>query len=124
MAEEKIGIKETKELLDVVGKLALKIIEISGDGFQVKDAYDIAMFVLRDPSFKGLVWEAVKGVNKIPSEIKDLDAVEAGDLVAETVGCIIEALKAREKAKALKADIQANKDQRAKEAAEAAKQAD
>jgi hypothetical protein len=108
--EEKVGIKETQELLDVVGKLAVKIVELSGDGFQYKDAYDLAVFVLRDPGFKDLVWEAVKGVNDIPEEIKDLDVEEAGQLIAITVQGILQALKARAKAKELKKATQASKD--------------
>jgi len=108
--EEKVGIKETQELLEVVGKLAVKIVELSGDGFQFKDAYDLAVFILRDPGFKDLVWEAVKGVNKIPAEIKDLDVEEAGVLITVTVQGILQALQARAKAKALKEEVQKSKD--------------
>ena len=112
MAEEKVGVKETKELLVVVGKLAVKIVELSGDGFQAKDAYDLSMFILRDPDFKGLVWEAVKGVKSIPAEIKDLDVEEASELVSVVIEGVIQALKARAESKAKKEAVQAVKDAR------------
>lgn len=84
-------LKETKEF--VAGAIALgKVISAElQDGFQSSDLIDVAKKLASDESFREKVWEAAKGVQHIPQELKDASAVE----IATEIGLVaIDALKA------------------------------
>jgi len=93
---EKVGIKETKELLDGLNELSLEIISVAKDGLQVKDAAQIVMDIMMKPEFKDKLAKAIDGVGIIPQEIKDIDLEEGVELVKfeyDGVKKIMEALK-------------------------------
>jgi len=92
----KVGIKETKELLDGLNTIAEEIISVAKDGIQVQDAVQIVEDLILKPEFKAKLVSAVQNVKDIPAEIKDLDLAEGVELVQfeyEGVKRIIEALK-------------------------------
>jgi hypothetical protein len=93
---EKVGIKETKEVLDGLNSVAEEIISVAKDGLQVKDAVQVVEDLIMKPEFKAKLVAAVDGINQIPAEIKDLDLAEGVQLVQfeyDGVKRIIEALK-------------------------------
>ena len=75
MSEER-GIKETKELFVAIDKLTLLFIKKFKDGLDFSDGFAIAKALVKDDDFK----EAVKGLQKLPAEMKDLDFAEAMEL--------------------------------------------
>jgi hypothetical protein len=81
MAEEKVGIKESKELLSGVMVLAGVLIDRLKDGFQADDLPVILSKLGYDPKVR----EALKNVQAIPSELKDLDVEEIVQLVMQVV---------------------------------------
>lgn len=88
---EKLGIKETKELVDAVhtaikaGKTALADGKI--------DIQDLGQILVLIPAIQS----AVDGAKEIPSELKDLDSAEAAELVTHVMtGLAIDDAKARE----------------------------
>lgn len=94
--QEKIGIKESKELLDGLNEIAIEIIQISKDGLQVSDAAQVVEDLIKKPEFKAKLQAAVEGVSKVPAEIKDLDLSEGFELAQfeyEGVKKIMEELK-------------------------------
>lgn len=96
MGNEKIGIKETKEVLEGLNVIAEEIISVAKDGIQVKDAAQIVEDLLLKPEFKAKLIAAVDNIKGVPAEIKDLDLVEGVELVKfeyDGVERIIKALK-------------------------------
>lgn len=92
---DKIGIKETKDIVEFLASLAKRVIRAGADGYQVKDAWDLGMGIMRDLEFQAELVEAIKGASEVPAEIRDLDVgegVELGQIVVET---IIEEFKAK-----------------------------
>lgn len=81
MAEEKLGIKETKDALEALNKISLLLIKHLKDGAQLKDALEMATEVMAGAELKTAVAEAFKGITAIPSELKDLDSGEIFELV-------------------------------------------
>lgn len=73
---EKLGIKETTELVDLVVDLAKVIVEATKDGkITVEDATLLFRLI---PA----LGPAFQDVAKMPAEIKDMDVAEATELVA------------------------------------------
>lgn len=72
---EKLGVKETKEMCDFVVDLAKNLIEAGKDGFQPTDASLLLNLI---PT----VGPAFTDMGKIPAEVKDMDVEEAAALVA------------------------------------------
>lgn len=90
--EQKVGIKETKELLVGVMKMAVLLTNRLSDGFQVEDLSSILAAMAMDPEFR----EAVAGIKELPAEVKDIDleeGFELGMLVLKKVPEIIAAAK-------------------------------
>lgn len=86
---EKIGLKETKEIIVAVKALAIDVIEGVKDGISMDD-----LTILFKNMDKMKV--AMEGVGEVGAEMKDLDMLEIKELVAEgmdLVFAIIEALK-------------------------------
>jgi len=74
---EQVGIKETKELLVGVLQVAQLLIERFKDGFQMEDLPVILSKLGFDPKFQ----EAMKGLNQLPKEVKDIDLNEGVELM-------------------------------------------
>lgn len=73
-------VKESKELLIAfvrVGKLAVKLL---GDGVDLSDAFALAK-ALADEEFRQALFDGVAGAQNIPSEMKDIDALEAAEIL-------------------------------------------
>lgn len=77
---EKHGINETKELLEALMEMSLVLIDLFKDGVQFKDSIELFQKISSDPVLKAQLVAAYEGYQKIPSEIKDLDAVEGVSL--------------------------------------------
>lgn len=69
---DKIGIKESLELLNGVEILAVASIEISKDGFGADDIAKALELVKKSDA----IIEAFKGIDQLDDEIKDLDQAE------------------------------------------------
>jgi len=90
--EEKLGVKETKELLEGVLHLGLVLARALKDGVQIADAKAVLDALLKDEEVK----EAVKGVKHIGAELKDLDlgeGLQLGKLLLDYVPKFLEAVK-------------------------------
>jgi hypothetical protein len=92
MSQEKQGIKETMEVLALVGVIAGFLAkELQGDGLQLTDAVKLVL----KPDFQAKLAEAVSGVTSIAGEIEDLSKYEVLDLsefVLKTTRGIVETL--------------------------------
>ena len=96
MENEKLGIKETKEVLDGLNVVAEEIISVAKDGIQIKDAAQIVEDLILKPEFKAKLVAMVDNIKAVPAELKDLDLSEGVQLVQfeyDGVKRIIEALK-------------------------------
>ena len=81
MTETKTGTKETMEVLALVGVIAKEIYtEIRGDGLEWTDLVKIAL----SDDFQRNLGEAIKGMERVDDELRDLDATE-GLEIAEYV---------------------------------------
>jgi hypothetical protein len=74
--EAKLGIKETKEAVDLVLAVAKIVVEATKDG--KVDAQDLGLLIALIP----VVQPAVEGANQIAAELKDLEVAEATELAA------------------------------------------
>jgi hypothetical protein len=73
-------IKETKELLEGLGKVAVAAKKIAANG--KIDASDLIVLIDLAKDIDALS-ESVKGVKEIPSELKDLDQAEVLEIIAK-----------------------------------------
>lgn len=73
-------VKESKELLVALVKLGKLAAKQLGDGVDLSDAVAIAK-VLADEEFRKAIVEGFAGIQSVPTELKDIDAVEAVALV-------------------------------------------
>jgi len=88
---EKLGLKETLEVVSAVQTLAVDVINASKDGLDVND---VAVLLKNVEPLK----EAVVGADVAVKELKDLDWLEVQQLVSSCVGlgfAVVEALKAK-----------------------------
>ncbi len=81
MSDEKVGIKESKELISGVMVVAACLIERLKDGFQIEDLPVLLMKLGHDPK----VSEALSGIDKIPSEFGNLESDEIVQLVVHAM---------------------------------------
>jgi len=96
MENEKLGIKETKEVLAASNILAILIIKKLNDGLQLQDGVEIAQALFSDGEVKSAVQAAADKINAVPAELKDLDineGLELGMYQAMQVPHLIAALK-------------------------------
>lgn len=96
MENEKLGIKETMEMLEGLNELSLFVIQKSKDGLQAKDGVELVEKLLLDADFKSKLSVAIEGINKVPAEIKDLDLNESfqlGKYEFEKIQEMVKALK-------------------------------
>lgn len=92
-----VGIKETGEALVGVNEVALVLVKQLKDGLQVSDFEVVFQKVVNDVEFKAKLQAAYEGISLVPSEVKDLDLYEAGQLAMVQISYVpklIEALKA------------------------------
>lgn len=90
IAEKERSLKETKEF--VVGAIALaKAFSAEmGDGFQSSDLINLARKIAVDAAFRDSLWEAAKGAQLIPQEVKEANAAE---IALELGQAILDSLK-------------------------------
>ena len=69
-------LKETKEFVAGAIDLAKLLSAEFKDGIQPSDLIDIARKVSLDQAFRTKMWEAVKGIQTIPSELQASSPVE------------------------------------------------
>jgi type II secretory pathway component PulF len=77
---EKLGVVETKEMLKGLLALTALLATKLKDGVQVEDALAIYSKLQSDPEFSALLLAAYNGIEKVPSEVKDIDTGEAIEL--------------------------------------------
>jgi hypothetical protein len=94
---EKLGIKETREALAGVNEFAVALCHIFGDGFQWSDVGEIFEKIMNDEVLKNALVEAVKGIQSVPAEIKDIDLQEGLDLAAMQLAYVPRYVKAFQK---------------------------
>ena len=96
-AQEKQGIKETKEAIVAVNELAIAVIGAVKDGVQpVQDFAALFSKYQSDADFKAKIDAAVQGIQAVPAELADLSLTETAELVGIQVAYvpkIVEALK-------------------------------
>jgi len=80
--DEKLGVKETKELLEGVLELSLVLISVFKDGVQLQDAMELWDKLGKDPLVKAKFQSAFEGYKSIAVEMKDLDAYEGVELAS------------------------------------------
>ncbi len=71
------GIKETKEMIEGLLELTVLLAEVFKDGMQASDFLQIMVSLQSDPRFL----EAVKGIQKIPAEVIDINLDESYELL-------------------------------------------
>lgn len=88
------GIEETKEVLNALNVLSIKVISLVKKHAGVPE---MIVSVLGDEELKKAIQVAAEGIQKVPAELKDLSFVEGMDLAmfeASKVPAILDALKA------------------------------
>lgn len=75
------GIKETKEVIIAILKLANILIVPLKDGAQPEDAVAILNGVLNDEEAKAAIVEAAKDIHLVQGEVKDLSLPEALEIL-------------------------------------------
>ena len=90
---EKVGIKESKELVLGVLKVALVLVEQFKDGVQTSDFAVLFAKLAADEKVR----EAFKDLDKLPAEFKDLDLQEGFELGSEVVKFVPQILEAFKK---------------------------
>jgi hypothetical protein len=83
-------VKETKQALVALVILGKAVAELAKDGLDLSDAVALGSKLVSDTAFRDALVEGVKGLDKVPEEIKDIAASEA----LELLGAVYEALKA------------------------------
>ena len=77
----KVGIDETKEMLNGLFGLTFLFAEVFHDGMQVSDFLRIFMKLQTDKRFI----EAFEGIKQVPKEVKDIDLNEAFEIIQEVI---------------------------------------
>lgn len=93
---EQKGIEETKEVLKAVLELVKVSAEVLRDGAQLQDVVDGYVKLAGDPVKKAKIEAALKNIQAVPAEVKDLQLAEVVDLVmvlAKELPDLLEAFK-------------------------------
>lgn len=96
MSEEQKGIQETKEALVGFIKLAAMLASEFKDGIQAQDIMPIVAKLQSEP-LKSALMNAYNGIDKVPSEIKDVSLAEALSLIPEVLEAVKELMNAVKK---------------------------
>ena len=95
MAEQEVGIQETKELLVALGDLSAVIAKAVKPGGQASDiAGRIAAALMANPGLIDEVKSAANGISQIPEELKDLSLGEILELCEVSLVTTRKALQA------------------------------
>lgn len=95
---EKLGIKESQELLVGILKVAQVLGPILKDGFQAgQDLPALFAQFATNEELKAAMSAAVDKSNQVPAEVKDLDAVEVVQLLTASLPELIKVLDAWKK---------------------------
>ena len=79
---EKLGIKETKEVLIALNEIGLVVYPIVKDGVQVYDDMKALIeAILSNSDFRQAIADAVDKVMDVPAEISDIDLQEGIELI-------------------------------------------
>ena len=81
MADEKLGIKEVREVQLALNEVVIFLAERAKDGLAADDAIAVVDKMLNDADFKAKVAAAVENIAAVPAEVSDLDIAEAMELV-------------------------------------------
>lgn len=87
MSEEK-GIEQTKEMIAAMNELAIFLISRFKDGVQMKDFLAMYTDLLMSSETKAIMKKAYDGYEQIPAEIKDIDLIEATELISEQISLV------------------------------------
>jgi hypothetical protein len=79
---ESLEIKDTKEVLVGLLKIAGLFAEVMKDGLKADDVAVIIQKISSDENLKKALLDAYNGIDKVPSEIKDISLPEAFNLAA------------------------------------------
>lgn len=83
------GIKETLELIKLLGTLKTIVMKHLGDGFNKSDIGAIVDDLMTKPEVKKELEIAIEGLDKIALELKDLSAMEKLTLISAVVKAIV-----------------------------------
>lgn len=92
-------IKETKELIKGILELVKVSAEVLKDGVQAQDIVDGYMKLVADPVKKAALEAAIKDIQAVPAEVKDINLVESVELlvlVAQELPALLDAFKKAE----------------------------
>jgi len=81
----KVGITETQDVLRAVCKIAAIVTKQLKDGFQTSDLMSIGAQIMTSPEGQAALKKAQEGIEKLPEEIADVDALEGLDLGIEGI---------------------------------------
>jgi hypothetical protein len=93
MAEPKVGIKESLDVLEAMKVIGPKVIVALKDGAQMGD-----LVIALDPAVRAAAASAVDGAAQIPAELGDLDInedVQLAEKAFEVAKAILAAVKAQ-----------------------------
>lgn len=91
-----VGIKETNEILIAANEVGLLAVKRLKDGFGFDDFQAFYAAFVNDAEFKAKLQAGWENMGEVPTEIKDIDFAEGGQLVMTQVSYIpkyLEALK-------------------------------
>jgi hypothetical protein len=74
------GVQETKELLVAAIRAGLFTIKLTKDGLDLSDGVAVIK-ALADEEFRKVIVDGAVGIEKVPAELKDIDAAEAVELL-------------------------------------------
>lgn len=102
MGEEKRGIKELLELVDFAEALTVKGIVAAKDGIGLEDTK-----LLVDPELWAKGKAAIDNVGEVGDEVKDIDVMEAKDLVVRAFDMVMAIVEATKKVQPEVAEVKA-----------------
>lgn len=91
-----VGIKETNEILVAANEVGVLAVKRLKDGFQFDDFSAFYAAFVNDAEFKAKLQAGWENMGEVPTEIKDIDFTEGGQLIMTQVSYIpkyLEALK-------------------------------
>lgn len=81
-------VKESKEAILAVVSLGKYVSSLAADGLDLSDLGSLVAKFVGDAKFREALEAGVKGIDKVPEELKELDGSEAVELVAAIVDAI------------------------------------
>ena len=74
------GVKETREVIDATGAVAVVIARHLKDGFQTSDAAAIALEIAGKKDLQDAIRLANENIKLVPKELKNVDAIDGIEL--------------------------------------------